>query len=140
MNALLDRPPKSRTRRLKDLTNATHERLHEAIMAGAPFASRERYALFLKVQFGFHREIDALYVDPVLDRLLPDLSGRRRLGLVEQDLADLSVAPPPAEGAATFRPGGTGGRRHRVQLALCRGGLESRRGVPAEGRSGAWPQ
>lgn len=105
MTDLLDRPAGSRARRLKDLTHATHERLDKAIMAGAPFASRERYVLFLKVQFAFHREIDALYVDPMLDRLLPDLAGRRRLGLIEQDLADLGVEPAAAEGAPVFALG-----------------------------------
>ena len=106
MTALeLEHSCQSRAKRLKDLTHTTHDRLDKAIMAGNPFASRERYALFLSVQHGFHREIDALYGDPVLDRLLPDLAGRRRLGLIAQDLADLGMAPPAAEGAPVFAVG-----------------------------------
>ncbi|QRG06251.1 biliverdin-producing heme oxygenase [Xanthobacter dioxanivorans] len=105
MTIALDRPADNRASRLKALTHTTHDRLDKTIMAGEPFASRERYVLFLKVQHAFHREIDALYSDPALDRLLPDLTGRRRFGLIEQDLADLGTEPPPAEGAPVFRQG-----------------------------------
>lgn len=92
--AILDNPPiLSRSRRLKAATHDTHDRLDKAIMAGDPFASRERYRLFVQVQHGFHRDIDALYDDAALDALLPDLVGRRRLPLIEQDLVDLRVEP-----------------------------------------------
>lgn len=102
MTATLEHPAESRARRLKELTHETHDRLDKSIMAGEPFASRENYALFLKVQHGFHREIDALYFDPELDRMLPDLAGRRRFDLVGQDLADLGVAPSAAAGEPVF--------------------------------------
>jgi heme oxygenase len=92
----------SRAKRLKAATNATHERLDESIMAGAPFASRERYGLFVMVQHRFHREIDALYANATLDRLLPDLQGRPRLGLIEQDLRDLGIEAPLARSALAF--------------------------------------
>jgi heme oxygenase len=92
----------SRAKRLKAATHDTHERLDKSIMAGEPFASRERYGLFVKVQHQFHRDIDALYANPVFDRLLPDLAGRRRLGLIEQDLADLAVAAPAASTVPAF--------------------------------------
>ncbi|GLK54252.1 heme oxygenase [Methylopila capsulata] len=89
-----------RTKRLKSATEPSHERLDRLIMACAPFASRERYGLFLAVQRAFHHDIEALYAEPALDALLPDLAGRRRLGQIEQDLADLGVAArddgPPA--------------------------------------------
>jgi heme oxygenase len=88
-----DRAETSRAKRLKARTNETHDRLDRRIMAGRPFESRERYGRFVTVQHAFHRDIDALYVDPRLDRLLPDLAGRRRLGLIEQDMADLGIAP-----------------------------------------------
>ena len=89
-----------RAKRLKEATHSTHDRLDKSIMTHKPFESRERYTLFVKVQHQFHREIDALYADPALDKLLPDLAGRRRFDLIEQDLADLgatAVAPkaPP---------------------------------------------
>lgn len=98
---ILDKPVSlPRSKRLKAATQATHERLDRLIMAGEPFSSRERYALFVKVQHAFHREIDALYDYPALDALLPDLKERRRFAEIEQDLIDLGAdtfafdAPP----------------------------------------------
>lgn len=95
----------SLAKRLRAATNATHERLDKSIMDAEPFASRERYGLFVQVQYLFHREIDALYEDAVLDRLLPDLKGRRRLGLIVQDLHDLGVAVPVADTPPAFAAG-----------------------------------
>lgn len=91
-----------RAKLLKAETTETHRRLDQSIMAGRPFESRERYALFLQVQHQFHRDIDALYANPDLDRLLPDLAGRRRFGDVEQDLGDLEVATPAPATAPVF--------------------------------------
>lgn len=105
----LERPTEaeafSRTRRLKAATHTTHDRLDASIMDRSPFASRERYALFVQVQHGFHREIDALYDDATLDALLPDLKGRRRFGLIGQDLADLEVETPVYGSDPAFGPG-----------------------------------
>lgn len=102
-------PVESRAKTLKAETRETHERLDHSIMAGRPFESQERYALFLAVQHAFHRDIEALYANPTLDGLLPDLAGRRRFGDVEQDLADLGIAAPdlaepPAFGATADIP------------------------------------
>jgi len=92
----------SRSKRLKAATYDTHDQLDKSIMASAPFSSRERYSLFVKIQHAFHRDIDALYADPGLDALLPDLQGRRRLPMIEQDLADLGVPPLAFTTAAVF--------------------------------------
>ena len=92
----------TRTKRLKERTASAHQRLDRRIMSADPFASRERYALFAKVQHGFHREIAALYVNPKLSRLVPDLAARQRLGLIVQDLADLGVAAATYESAPRF--------------------------------------
>ncbi|MDI6027336.1 biliverdin-producing heme oxygenase [Corticibacterium sp. UT-5YL-CI-8] len=104
MNSVADieRPIEtSRWKVLKARTAPAHERLDKRIMAGNPFADRDRYGMFVTVQHHFHRDIDALYSKRELDRLLPDLAGRRRLGLIEQDLADLGLAIPQA-GAPLF--------------------------------------
>jgi heme oxygenase (biliverdin-IX-beta and delta-forming) len=93
----------SRAKRLKAATNETHGRLDESIMAQKPFASRERYGLFVTVQQQFHRDIDALYSNPTVARLLPDLATRRRLPLIEQDLRDLGIVPVVIGGEAVFR-------------------------------------
>lgn len=96
-----------RAKRLKAATHAAHDLLDKRIMAAAPFASRERYVGFLRVQQAFHRDIDALYDDASLDRLLPDLQGRRRLALIARDLADLEQGSACGDRPApTFRSGG----------------------------------
>jgi len=92
----------SRAKRLRTATNERHDRLDHSIMDASPFANRARYGLFVKVQHQFHREIDALYFNPVLDRLLPDLTGRRRFILIEQDLRDLEIDTPVARSAPAF--------------------------------------
>ncbi|MCP3370682.1 biliverdin-producing heme oxygenase [Bradyrhizobium cajani] len=83
----------SRARRLKAATSGQHDGLDEQIMAQNPFANRERYGRFVTVQREFHRDIDGLYLSHALGRLLPGLSSRRRLGLIEQDLSDLGIVP-----------------------------------------------
>ncbi len=94
----------SRTRRLKAATREAHERLDARIMAGRPFESRERYGQFLAVQHTFHGDVDPLYADPALGRLLPDLAGRSRLALIERDMADLGLGIPDAT-PAPIEPG-----------------------------------
>ncbi len=92
----------ARAKRLKAATQEAHEQLDQRIMAAEPFASRERYGLFVKVQHQFHHDIDALYGSAVLDNLLPDLAGRRRLPLIVRDLADLGLQLPTPDGSAAF--------------------------------------
>ena len=87
----------TRSQRLKAATRDSHGALDKRIMAGDIFASRAQFARFLRVQYRFHRDIDALYANAALDALLPDLEGRRRLALIARDLADLEqILPAPA--------------------------------------------
>ncbi|WP_312325375.1 biliverdin-producing heme oxygenase [Stenotrophomonas sp.] len=86
----------TRSQRLKAATRASHGALDKRIMAGEIFADRDRFARFLRVQYRFHRDIDALYANAALDALLPDLAERRRLPQVTRDLHDLEqVLPGP---------------------------------------------
>ena len=94
--------PDSRSKQLRARTTTAHATLDDRIMAAQPFSSRERYGRFLQVQHAFYRDIDALYESPALGALLPDLAGRRRLGRIEADLADLGIAPVPGDGAPVF--------------------------------------
>lgn len=94
--------PETRSKLLRSRTSAAHATLDGRIMAASPFASRENYGRFLQVQHAFYRDIDALYSDPALDALLPDLAGRRRLGKIEADLADLGILAEPADRAPAF--------------------------------------
>lgn len=93
--------PTGRWRRLKEATEATHERLDHRIMASKPFASRERYGLFLKVQHAFHQDIAALYDRADLKSIFADLSDRRRSDKIAQDLADLGLEPAKAGESAS---------------------------------------
>ncbi|TDK34447.1 biliverdin-producing heme oxygenase [Rhizobium deserti] len=84
----------TRIQRLKAMTDVTHERLDTRIMAAKPFASRERYALFLDVQHHFHADVDPIYHDVQMNRMLPNLAGRARLVALKQDIADIRGAVP----------------------------------------------
>ena len=101
MNVAVEAVP-GRWQRLKAATGSTHERLDQRIMAARAFESRERYGLFAQMQHAFHRDIDALYDNPKLDAVLPDLQGRRRFALIGQDLADLGIVPLNIEDSPEF--------------------------------------
>ncbi|WP_372338743.1 biliverdin-producing heme oxygenase [Mangrovibrevibacter kandeliae] len=88
----------SRAKRLKAATHATHERLDSRMMAADSFASRTAYVSYLAVQYQFHCEIAALYVDERLAAIIPDLGRRRRLELIEKDYDDLGHALPEPAG------------------------------------------
>jgi heme oxygenase len=94
-----------RAKRLKVATNAAHERLDQRIMAADPFGTEARYGQFALVQHAFHRDIDALYDNALLARLLPDLLGRRRLHQISQDIADLGLASPVYASSPVFGGG-----------------------------------
>ena len=100
MNVLVDVP--GRAKRLKAATEEAHGRLDRRIMEADPFAGRTRYGQFVKVQHQFHRDIDALYENAELDRLLPDLTGRRRLPLIARDLDDLGLGVPAPDRPPVF--------------------------------------
>lgn len=84
----------SRVKRLKAATRGAHGDLDAFIMAAKPFEIRENFGKFVETQYLFHRDLDAFFSNHTLDGLLPDLKGRRRLPMIEQDLADLGLAIP----------------------------------------------
>ncbi len=94
MPASLPALPLTRAERLKRSTHETHERLDQRIMALGILDSREQFARFLRIQYRLHRDVAALYADPALRSLLPDLQARSRLGDIERDLADLDMPLP----------------------------------------------
>ncbi|KAA5601694.1 biliverdin-producing heme oxygenase [Blastochloris sulfoviridis] len=102
----------SRWRRLQSDTDAVHRALDARIMAGDPFRDRDRYGRFVLMQLQFFRDIDALYAEPDLRAVFPDLAERRRLPLAEQDVRDLGLDLPPGEpplfGAAIDLPAAMG--------------------------------
>ena len=90
---------------LRSTSQASHGALDQRIMAAKPFASRESYAQFLRVQYLFQRDVAALFEQPELNRLLPGLAGRQRLSAVTRDLGDLGRALPQDLHAPVFTPG-----------------------------------
>lgn len=92
----------TRSKRLKLGTQSEHGSLDSAITQQEPFSDRARYVVFLGIQYMFHRDIDALYHHVKLSTLLPDLVGRRRLGLIEQDFGDLCAEMPTALSEPAF--------------------------------------
>lgn len=94
----------SRAKRLKQLTHDVHKILDRSIMAAASFDTLPGYGRFIEVQYRFHRDIAALYAEPILSAMLPGLAERGRLALIEADLADLGQPLPPTAPPA-FVPG-----------------------------------
>lgn len=88
--------------RLRAATQPTHEKLDHSVMAAASFATIAGYGRFVGIQWAFHRDIEALYLNTRLNDLLPELSARRRLPLITQDLADLGLAKPDDVGVPRF--------------------------------------
>ncbi|MFT4119137.1 biliverdin-producing heme oxygenase [Bradyrhizobium sp.] len=98
----------SRVKRLIVAT-AGHDRHLDALSRAAEYlTSRERYGRFLRAQHHFHADVDALYRDPRLGRLIPHLADQPRLRAIEHDLLDLGLDPaedmsvPQFDGAATI--------------------------------------
>jgi heme oxygenase len=92
----------TRAESLKAATHDVHQALDDAIMQFNPFLSGDNYAAFLKMQYAFHRDVAALFVQPELNALFPDLAYRARLQQVRQDLADLNLTLPELPHAAAF--------------------------------------
>lgn len=84
----------SRAKRMKTATREAHQKIDDRIMAAAPFASRENYGKFVRLQYRVHHAVDPLFRSAPLADLLPDLANRNRLALVRHDAADLGLALP----------------------------------------------
>ncbi|SER13990.1 heme oxygenase [Pseudomonas sp. NFACC02] len=92
--------PIRRSQRLNQITHAPHEQLDKAVKANAPFETLPRYTRFLSAQYLFQQELKALYTDPQLIELIPDLPERCRAEQAKTDLNDLeSPIPGPVAGS-----------------------------------------
>lgn len=83
--------------RLKDATHTLHEDLDKGIMAHGLFSSSEKYRNFVKLQYLFHRDVNAAYNHVQLVEIIPDLAARNRFAHVCQDMQDLSLPFPDEE-------------------------------------------
>lgn len=79
---------------LKAHTHAIHEQLDHAIMAAGMFSDLAGYKKFVMIQYRFHRDVNALYTDAALARIVPDLPARNRFKCLVEDMADLDIPVP----------------------------------------------
>ncbi len=100
---MTDRPA-LRSQRLNQITHAPHTELDALVKAHAPFDSRESFARFVVAQYLFQAELQALYNDPQLIAIVPDLAERCRAEQARLDLADLDTEVPPAVPGALRNP------------------------------------
>lgn len=78
--------------RLKEATHTIHEDLDKSIMAQGLFSGTDRYRNFVKLQYQFHRDINALYHHIQLIEIIPDLSARNRYAQICLDMGDLDLS------------------------------------------------
>lgn len=83
--------------RLRTETNVQHERMHGLMAKADPFASREGYASFVAAQYLFQRDVEALFEQPGMRDLVPDLDIRGRQEASELDLRDLNTPVPTGD-------------------------------------------
>lgn len=88
--------PALRSQRLNQITHAPHAELDALVKSHAPFDSRESFARFVVAQYLFQSELQALYNDPQLIAIVPDLAERCRAEQARLDLADLDTEVPAA--------------------------------------------
>lgn len=89
----------ARSALLKAATRRVHDALDARIMAADIFATRERFAGFVRVQYCFHATLDALYDRADLAALIPELAPRRRLQRITADLRALGSTMPAVQPA-----------------------------------------
>ncbi|TDF78381.1 biliverdin-producing heme oxygenase [Pseudomonas sp. H9] len=83
-----------RSQRLNQLTHAPHTELDALVKSHAPFETRESFARFVVAQYLFQNELKALYTNPELIAIVPDLAERCRAEQAGLDLADLNTEIP----------------------------------------------
>ncbi|KAF2410129.1 biliverdin-producing heme oxygenase [Pseudomonas antarctica] len=92
--------PKLRSQRLNQITNEPHTKLDALVKAHAPFETQANFARFVVAQYLFQSELVALYNDPELIKIVPDLAERCRAEAAKLDLGDLDTeVPAPVAGA-----------------------------------------
>ncbi|MBX2832433.1 MAG: biliverdin-producing heme oxygenase [Rhodospirillales bacterium] len=84
----------TRLAELKQSTRSDHQSVDDMVMEMAPFANRENYARFLRLQYIFHSAMYPLYLADDLNQLMPGLADRSRQDAVLMDLADLGCDVP----------------------------------------------
>lgn len=97
-----------RSQRLNSMTHEPHSRLDSLVKSHDPFASPQRFSHFVAAQYLFQRDLEKLYNDPELIKLVPDLPQRCRVEQAVLDLADLQRALPEGDDSIRNKAMGTG--------------------------------
>lgn len=97
-----------RSQRLNQVTHEPHSRLDTLVKSHDPFASRERFARFVAAQYLFQRDLQPLYADQQLGKLIPELVTRCRVEQAELDLLDLQQPLPEGDQAIRTKSMGIG--------------------------------
>lgn len=97
--------PSLRSQRLNQITHVPHTKLDALVKAHAPFETQANFARFVVAQYLFQSELVALYNDPELIKIVPDLAERCRADAAKLDLADLHTAVPAPVAGAVNNPG-----------------------------------
>lgn len=93
-----------RSQRLNQLTHAPHTELDALVKSHAPFETRESFARFVVAQYLFQNELKALYTNPELIAIVPDLAERCRAEQAGLDLGDLNTDIPADFAGAVQNP------------------------------------
>lgn len=80
--------------RIKSESREDHEKVDNLVMSVEPFVSDDHYRKFLQLQSVFHKVVDDIYHDPVLNEKIPNLSELARYERVLADMKDLSTTEP----------------------------------------------
>ncbi|WP_421555102.1 biliverdin-producing heme oxygenase [Pseudomonas kitaguniensis] len=97
--------PSLRSQRLNQITHVPHTKLDALVKAHAPFETQANFARFVVAQYLLQSELVALYNDPELIKIVPDLAERCRADAAKLDLADLHTAVPAPVAGAVNNPG-----------------------------------
>ena len=108
MNASSQLSHPLRSQRLNQITHEPHSHLDNLVKSHDPFGSPERFSHFVAAQYLFQRDLEKLYNDPQLIRLVSDLPQRCRVEQAVLDLADLQRALPEGDDAIRNKVMGTG--------------------------------
>ena len=93
-----------RSQRLNQITHEPHSKLDALVKAHAPFETQGNFARFVVAQYLFQSELVALYNDPELNSIVPDLADRCRADAAKADLADLGTEVPAPVAGAVHNP------------------------------------
>ncbi|EUK19379.1 MULTISPECIES: biliverdin-producing heme oxygenase [Commensalibacter] len=82
------------TSSLRNRTKSVHGKLDEHLMGMGLFSDKEKYKIFLTLQYYIHRDADHLYSNSNLSAIIPNLHLRNRFVKVKEDMQDLGVTIP----------------------------------------------